>query len=182
MRQCSAGIKVKEVGLGVLKKLNKSTTGNPKYLEIEVKEGITPLNNIAQAQAQHGHRGRERHLFQQWQWNQFYGQRHWKIKSPFLFMNGKKILLLPACKAFYLWCYSKWPINHMANAISSQIFNISSFPGLSWRKNKTLQSLPVRSVTILFSQKVPHPACGFFIYFPNKIQNQRSTCWGPQTI
>lgn len=56
---------MKEVGRSVLKKLNKSTTRNPKYLEIEVEKGITPLYDIAQAQAQHGHRGRERDLFQQ---------------------------------------------------------------------------------------------------------------------
>lgn len=56
---------MKEVGFSVLKKLNKSTTRNSKYLEIEVEEGITPLYNIAQAQAQYGHRGRERNLFQQ---------------------------------------------------------------------------------------------------------------------
>lgn len=49
-------------------------------------------------------------------------------------------------------------------------------------KQKTLQSLPVRSVTILISQKVPDPACGFFICLPNKIQDQSSMCWSPQTI
>lgn len=54
---------MKEVGLGVLKKLNKSTTRNPKYLEMEVEKDITPLYDISQAQ--HGHRGRERDLFQQ---------------------------------------------------------------------------------------------------------------------
>lgn len=43
-------------------------------------------------------------------------------------MAKKKTLLLPVYKAIHLWCYSKRPINHTVNAISSYIFNISPFP------------------------------------------------------
>lgn len=137
-----------------------------------MEEYITSVYNIAGAQAQHGHRCREKDLFQQWQWNHFCNQRHWEWNHLYCSSMAKKkkhnTLLLPAYKAIHLWCYRKRPINHMVNAISSYIFNNSSFP--AWTsaggKIKTLQSLPVGSVTILISQRRSQIQLVFFLLIP----------------
>lgn len=49
-------------------------------------------------------------------------------------------------------------------------------------KQKTLQSLPVRSVTILISQKVPDPACVFFHVFVKQDTGPKQHVLGTQTI
>lgn len=136
-----------------------------------MEEDITSLYDIAHAQAQHGHRCREKDLFQQWQWNHFCNQRHWGMKSPLLLINGKKTtLLFPAYKAVHLWCSSKRPINHMVNAISFYIFNISSFP--AWTsaggKNKNSQELTSwRCHKIDFTEGHRSSLC-FFHLFPKQ--------------